>query len=219
MTTGNGRWIKLYDKFTDWEWYSDTPCKVVFLDLLLRANFKPGKYQGADVPAGSVVTGYGALSERCGLSVQQVRTAFTKLLSTSEITVKKHPKFSIVSITKWKEYQGCNSQPTAEQQSSNSQSTVLLEGNNTNPNGLDIPDVRDLLWRDGLNSLKRQTGQPERTCRGIIGKWLKAADDDCAKVLTAINQAEADRVFDPVSWISKAVQPKKLTGFKKWGPI
>lgn len=216
----SGRWIKLYEKFAEWEWYADIPCKVIFLDLLLSANPKLKKYQGVEVPAGACVTGYDALAAKTGLTTQQVRTAFKKLLSSGEITVKKHPKFSIVSITNWEKYQPSNRQSTADQQQNNSRITVPLEYNNTIPNGIDTPcDVRGILWQDGLASLKRQTGQPDRTCRGLIGKWLHSSKDDCAKVLTAINQAEADRVFDPVAWITKAVEPKKLTARQKWGPI
>jgi predicted kinase len=124
----SGRWVKIYEKFSEWEWYGDASCKIVFLDLLLHANFKSKKYQGVEVPEGACVTGYESLAKRVGLSVQQVRTAFKKLKSTGELTVKQHPKFSIVSITNWEKYQGSNSQSTAEQQASNRRATAPLEG-------------------------------------------------------------------------------------------
>ncbi|MGV2975660.1 hypothetical protein AB1P65_09405 [Roseibium alexandrii] len=220
-TTG---WIKLYSKFTEWEWYHDVNCRVTFLHLLLSVNYKPSRFEGKTIPAGSRVCGYPSLAEEIGISVRALRTVFSKLKATGELTVKTHPKYSVVSITNWEKYQGIDRQAspevTGERQASDRRATTSKEDNNTIPNGIDTPgDVRGILFQDGLASLKRQTGQPDRTCRGIIGKWLKASDDDCAKVLTAINQAEADRVFDPVAWITKAVEPKKLTARQKWGPI
>lgn len=120
-------WIKLHRKLTDWEWYHDNNCTRVFLHLLLTVNRSASRYAGQEVPAGARVMGYPSLADECGLSVQQVRTVFSKLKSTGEITVKATPKFSIVSIANWEEHQADNRQDnspaTAEQQASNRQAT------------------------------------------------------------------------------------------------
>ena len=82
----------------------------------------------------------------------------------------------------------------------------------TVPDGTDAgasrpdPDYREELWRDGVASLQRQTGKTEGSCRSFIGKCLKAANDDCRKVLTLIRQAEADRAMDAPAWISGALK-------------
>lgn len=78
------------------------------------------------------------------------------------------------------------------------------------------PDWRDQLWRAGLYSLIRQTGKTEQAARQLLGKWSKAVGDDCRRVLLAIEQAETDRIGDPVAWITAALKPpdkppKKLT--------
>lgn len=77
-------------------------------------------------------------------------------------------------------------------------------------------DWRDQLWRAGLHSLIRQTGATERAARQLLGKWSKAAGDDCRRVLLAIEQAEKERIGEPVAWITAALKPpdkppKKLT--------
>ena len=51
-----GDFIKLYRQLTNWEWYIDIPCKVLFLHCLLKANFTAGKFEGREIPAGSFVT-------------------------------------------------------------------------------------------------------------------------------------------------------------------
>ena len=69
------------------------------------------------------------------------------------------------------------------------------------------PDLRKQLFDEGTKSLIRQTGKPDGRCRSLIGKWLKAAKDDCRLVLSKIRQAEADRIADPVPWIGEAIKP------------
>lgn len=121
-------WIKLHRSILEWEWYMDNNVKLLWYHLLLTCNYKDSKYMGYDIPAGSKVYGYPVLSEQTGLTVQQIRTALDKLKSTNEITVRKTPKFSIISITNWNKFQDDNSEITVEQQSSNSRATTSKEG-------------------------------------------------------------------------------------------
>ena len=122
-------WIKLHRKLVDWEWYSDVPCKTLFIHLLLVANHKPSRWKGIDIGVGQKVTGRHALSEETGLSEQEIRTALTKLKSTGEITIKSTNKFSLITVCKYKDYQFFEmlDQPTdqpADQPTINQQSTT-----------------------------------------------------------------------------------------------
>ena len=47
--------IKLYRKFLDWEWYQDINTKVLFIHMLMKANWKDGKFMGTTIPRGSIV--------------------------------------------------------------------------------------------------------------------------------------------------------------------
>lgn len=98
-------YIKLHRKLVDWEWYTDVNVKVVFLHLLLTANFKKNVYQGIEVLPGQTIVGTNALAVNTGLSRQQVRTALNKLVLTNEITIKSTNKFSLVTIENWSSYQ------------------------------------------------------------------------------------------------------------------
>ena len=98
-------YIKLHRKMQDWEWYDDVNVKVVFLHLLLTANFKATKWHGIDLEAGEVVIGRVKLAAELGLSESQVRTAFKKLKSTGEIATKNADKCTIVTLCNWALYQ------------------------------------------------------------------------------------------------------------------
>lgn len=115
----NERWIKVHQKFIDWEWYKNTNTKVVFLHCLLKANWKEGKYQGVIIPRGSFVTGRKKLAEELDLTEQQIRTAIEHLKSTNEITITSTKKFSIITINNYDLYQQNNQ--VNNQQSTNNQ--------------------------------------------------------------------------------------------------
>lgn len=137
----NKGFIKLHKKLTDWEWYSDANTFRLFMHLLLTAEYKPKKYKGVIVPIGSSVTGRDALSKVLCLTPQQIRTALNKLKSTNEITIKTTNKFSIITLSKWLDYQDKitieekkteerNQQVTNNQPTSNQQVTTSKEVKN-----------------------------------------------------------------------------------------
>ena len=131
-------YIKLYRSMTNWEWYSDSNTKAVFLHLLLNANLEETRYMNHVIPKGGLVTGYPALSRQLGISIQSVRTAIKHLKLTNEITVKSTNRFSIVTIVNWEKYQGGKTRLTGKttdkltvsQQSTNSQLTTEKEYKN-----------------------------------------------------------------------------------------
>lgn len=98
-------WIKLHRQFTKWGWYKDVNTKVVFLHLLLTANYTETEYQGIKLKPGQVPVGRKSLAKELGLTERQVRTAIEHLKSTNEITTWSTSKFTVVTIEKWRDYQ------------------------------------------------------------------------------------------------------------------
>jgi hypothetical protein len=84
------------------------------------------------------------------------------------------------------------------------------------PTGGEPPlDVRTKLFREGLAALQRMTGKSRSSCASLAGKWLRNVDDDCVAVLRAIEDAELNRVADPVPWILKALAHRMRGGKRK----
>lgn len=113
-------WVKLFRSFTQWEWYTDTNVKAVFLHLFLVANPKDNAWHGKAIKRGQLVTSYRHLSAAVGLDVHTIHRAIKKLVSTGEITVESNAKFSIITLNNYDSFQGS---ATVKQRSSNSQAT------------------------------------------------------------------------------------------------
>lgn len=127
-----GGHIKIDRKILEWEWYSDINTCRLFIHLLLKANWKDGRFQGTEVPRGSLVTSYNSLSKQTGLSVQNVRTAIKHLILTGEITSKQQAKFTVITVKNYDKYQldnrVTNNLLTENQQASNKLLTTIEEG-------------------------------------------------------------------------------------------
>lgn len=125
------KWVKLFSKFTEWEWYKDINTKTVFIHCLLKANWKDGRFEGKTIPRGSFVTGRKELSKQLMMTEQEIRTALKHLKSTNEITIKTTNKYSIITIVNYDLYQQnnqeYNQQLTNNQPTTNQQLTTIVE--------------------------------------------------------------------------------------------
>lgn len=116
-------WIKLYRKLVDWEWYSDSDTKDVFIHLLLTANHTDSKWRGQEVKKGSVITSLESLASPLGISIQRVRTALNHLQKTGEIekiSTNKNTKIIVVNYSLYQSLMDLsNKQLTYSQQITN----------------------------------------------------------------------------------------------------
>lgn len=117
--------IKIDRNITRWRWYKDAITLQVFLHLIISANVTDHDFENITVHRGQLVASYPSLANSLNLSIQQVRTALGHLKSTGEITVKRHPKYSLITVVSYDLYQSVPTvKSTGKQQSANSQSTV-----------------------------------------------------------------------------------------------
>lgn len=121
MKENNG-FVKLHRKILQWGWFHDHNTLVVFIYLLLMANFEEHEYRGTKLKPGQLVSGRKRIAEDLGMSEQSVRTALTHLKSTNEITIKTTKLFSIITIVNYEQYQEINQ--VTNQQSTNNQPTT-----------------------------------------------------------------------------------------------
>ena len=100
-----GRFIKLYDKILSWEWYKDINTFRLFIHLLLKANYKDMSFEGHTIRRGQLVTSLPMLAAGTSLTVRQVRVSLDHLKMTGEVTSKAYPKYRVITIVRYDEYQ------------------------------------------------------------------------------------------------------------------
>ena len=101
----NGGFITLHRQILDWEWYKDINTKVLFLHLLLKANYKDLNFEGRKILRGQLVTSLPSLASQTGLSVRQIRVSLDKLKLTGEVTSSVYARYRVITIVKYDEYQ------------------------------------------------------------------------------------------------------------------
>lgn len=117
-------WVKVHRAMRDWEWKKDPFMVALFMDLLLKANYKDTRFEGMEIKRGQLVTSLRALSEDTGLTIRQVRTCLSKLEKTNEITQKSTHKFTLLTIVNFDKFQSNDEEATNERHSSDTQATT-----------------------------------------------------------------------------------------------
>lgn len=194
----NTGYLKLYRSMTTWEWYKDANTKIVFLHLLLNANWESSRYMGYEVPKGGLVVGRKSLAKDLGISERQVRTALEHLKTTNEIAVKTTNRFSIVSIVNWEKYQGADEETTNEttnkksskRPTSDQQATTEEEYKNTRikeDNNISYEKILN-LYNECCPSLPKVTKITDSRKKLINARLKDYSEDDLEK---AFKEAEA----------------------------
>lgn len=98
-------WICLYRKFLNWEWYSDANVKILFIHLLLKANYENKVWKNIVIKRGQLVTSVAKLAEETKLTVRQTRCSLDKLKMTNDITIKTTNKYTLVTISNYSVFQ------------------------------------------------------------------------------------------------------------------
>lgn len=129
-------WIKLYRKFSDWEWFNISEMVHLFIYLLLNANHEDGEWRGVKIQRGQILTGLKTLNERTKISFQTLRTCLKRLEKTNEINIQVTNKYSIITICNYESYQNgqqATNKQTNKELTSNEQATnKQLTTNNNN---------------------------------------------------------------------------------------
>lgn len=108
--------VKFYRDYGNHKWSSDPKTMAVLIRCLLNANLEDGYFCGHLIKRGSFATSLSALSKQCGVSVQSIRTALSRLKIDKIIdieTVKnQHAPNTISNTLPTSNQQGTNTLPT-----------------------------------------------------------------------------------------------------------
>lgn len=185
----DGNYIKINRSILEWEWYKDQNTKDLFLHMLIKANWKDGKFQGTTVPRGSFVSSISKLSSEISLTEREIRTAISHLKMTGEVTSKTTNKFTVFTVLNYDLYQSNDKQNDnqlpSERQADDKQTTTIEEvkkeireeekkekNNTVFDNTVRSTDVQQVIdaWNSlpGLSRIKKIVSGTQRH------GWLKA---------------------------------------------
>lgn len=100
-------WIKIDRNLLDWRWARHPITFLVWMHLLLRANYKDVDVGNDVVKRGEVYVPQDLLASDIGITKKQLRTAIKNLKDTGEIRAsKKIGKVVVISIPNYDKYQG-----------------------------------------------------------------------------------------------------------------
>ena len=90
---------------------------TVFMYLLLSANYREGEYSGQQIHRGESVVSYPRIASATGVTERQARTALSKLVKSGRVSVRRYPKFSVVTLLNYDKYQSVSGRKSGECQS------------------------------------------------------------------------------------------------------
>lgn len=100
-----GNYIKLYRDVLEWGWYRNPNTCRLFIHMLLKANWKDGKFEGKVIERGSFVSSTRRLSEELDMTIDEIRTAIKHLEDEKVITKQTTNKYTVFTVKNYNLYQ------------------------------------------------------------------------------------------------------------------
>ena len=100
-----GRWIKVYDKLLDWEWWDNALMVKLWIYILLSANSKRKKWKGSVIERGQFVTSQLYLAEMLDCSPRYVYKMLKRMVASGNITYIGTNKNTIITVCNYDRYQ------------------------------------------------------------------------------------------------------------------
>ena len=159
----------------DWKWWKNHETLVLFLTLLLKANYKDNDFEGQTIHRGQLVTSIPTLCQQANLTTQKVRTSLDRLISTGEITNKSTNKYRIITIVNYDKYQELTGKLTDEQQTTNRQLTDKLTASKYIYN---TRNTRNAKKEKGRSAPKSPSGFSDKSYAETMPDMDKGTVDD-----------------------------------------
>ena len=210
----DGNYIKISRRILDWEWWMDMNTTRVFIYMIIRANWKEGKFKGIDIPRGSFAASIASISDGTGLTNDEVRTAIKHLLKSGNITKQSTNKYTVFSVVGYDSYQD-SSQSNPKQSPSYSQAIPndrrKKEGNNISlcERAREGPMRFNDFWNTYPKKVNMLNAQGEYTY--VLETTAELSEDDL--ITAAANYAEyctirctKERyIKNPDNWLKESV--------------
>ena len=100
-----GRWIKVYDKLLDWEWWDNALMVKAWIYILVSANPKKKRWQGIEIERGKFITSQRKLARALSCNVKTVRRILERLSMANQITYSVEHRMTCITVCNYDDYQ------------------------------------------------------------------------------------------------------------------
>ncbi len=149
--------VTIPDNLPGWAWYHDNNTLLVYMRLYFAAVWCDTEYEHITLKRGQVITTFPKIAEENGITVQQARTILDRLKATGKITVRKNPKFSIITVLDYDCAHENNSQ-------NNSQITVKQVRLDNGTSDIDTLDAFEYAFERFIPRLVKGMGDNDGEC-------------------------------------------------------
>ena len=108
---------------------------------MLKANHKDNKFEGKIIPRGSLATSYDSIAHDLKLSRDQIRLSIKKLKASQELVTKRTPRYLLVTLVKYNDYQGRDAKNNTISTPYQHPSNTLLTPNNNDNNDNNLIEI------------------------------------------------------------------------------
>lgn len=168
MAADNGDWIKLYRKTLDSCVASDDWLCRLWVQLLLRANWKPSWFAGTQIEVGQLAFSQGNLAAELKVHRSTLTRGLKKLSDLGQITVSNaNNRFSVVTICNWETYQ--NGKQAVETTAATTAATTGEQlANNCATTAATHPKKERILRREEGKNISSVPNQSETEQQGAV---------------------------------------------------
>lgn len=106
-------YVKLDRNLRFWRWFKNPKTVVVWVWLIMSANIDDHDFERETIHRGEVATSRKSISAATGLTEREVRTALEHLKLTGEVSVRIRPKYQVITILRYSDYQDVPSGKTS----------------------------------------------------------------------------------------------------------
>lgn len=106
-------YVKMDRNLRFWRWFKSPKTVVVWVWLIMSANIEDHDFERETIHRGEVATSRKTISAATGLTEREVRTALSHLKATGEVSVRIRPKYQVISILRYNDYQDVPSGKTS----------------------------------------------------------------------------------------------------------
>lgn len=99
------RWIKVYDKLLDWEWWDNALMVKAWIYILVSANPKKKRWQGIEIERGKFITSQRKLARALSCNVKTVRRILERLSMANQITYSVEHRMTCITVCNYDDYQ------------------------------------------------------------------------------------------------------------------